>query len=98
MGVFAQVGPALVFQKDDFASTVPGDSAKKNFHKVEGLVGAGVDYNIQNIIVSVAYDHLFGNKPSSTDVTQNSNGDTQFAKGTYSANIVLGSVGYALPL
>ncbi len=98
LGVFAQAGPALVFQKDDFASTVPGATEEQSFHKVEGLVGAGVDYNIHNVILSVEYDHLFGKKPAASDVTQGANGATQFSKNIYSSNMVLAGVGYALPV
>lgn len=98
LSVFGQAGPAFVMQADNFDSTVAGASKKKNINKVEPMIGAGVSYNYNNVIVSVAYDHLFGDKPSTTDVTQRANGTPKFSKNTYSANVVLGSIGYSLPV
>lgn len=98
MDVFGQFGPALVMQTNNFSNTFAGASSKKTIVKVEPMIGAGVAYNINNMVVSVAYDHLFGKKPSTTDVTQTATGGTHFANNTYSANMILGSVGYSLPV
>jgi hypothetical protein len=99
LGVFAQAGPAIVLQKDALDSTDATNAHdSKKIHKFEPMVGAGLSYNFDNVIVSVAYDHVFGKKPSTTDVTRNTDGSPKFTKNTYSSNIILGSVGYSLPV
>lgn len=103
-GAFVKAGGAYVMQDDNFKyfdTPAVQDrtlSVDKKIHAVRPLVGAGVDYNFDNVVVGVSYEHLFGATPSSKDVADNNFVIKNADKKVYGANMVLGSIGYQLPL
>lgn len=109
--VFAKFGPALVWQKSvfnyyDLAGTVQNSdlSTSKRIHAIKPFLSVGVGYNIHNFEISVAYDRLFGAATSSKDVVEKDRpgaavgGFSDIKKRVYSQNVVLGSIGYSLPV
>ncbi|PHQ81462.1 MAG: hypothetical protein COB66_02210 [Coxiella sp. (in: Bacteria)] len=99
--MFAKFGPAFVLQKTQFDWLDDGvdvDSISHKQHGVKPFLSVGMAYNINNIEIGIAYDHLFGKAPSKTDVSRPLVGYATLKKGIFSQGAVMGSVGYALPV
>lgn len=99
-----KAGGAYVWQDNNFtyydspSVTDRNLSASNKLKKVRPLIGVGLSYNFHNFVVGVTYDHLFGVQPSSKEVADQDFTIKDTNKKIYSANIVMGSIGYALPI
>ena len=100
IGVFAKAGGAYIFQDNDFKyfdtpaaqdRTLSVDDKLKGFRP---MAAAGVDYNVDNILLSLSYNHVFGKKQSSNEVVDNNFVIKNSNKKLYGSNMILAGIGY----
>lgn len=71
--IFVKPGVAYAIQNakmdDSFSKLAPGEHFNVTQHGIKPYVSAGVDYNLDNAVIGVSYEHMFGAKSTKEDTS-----------------------------